>query len=340
MLAALTVALSLLAGPPQSSIAYGPEPVGSAADAPPADAGEREAAKLEFDRGLEAVANHEYELAVTAFERAYALRPHPVTLFNLALALEKAERLPEAWELFDDVVEIVESDAERREVRRHMREIASEIAIVEINADPQTRLCLDGTAMPTTPDDTSDYRLAVEPGPHSLLIDDQELELEFVAGDRRVLLLEDADALVDGRRRGPLQPAMLGLSIGSGVLALGFGIGASVADRDSAQTGLAAAAATGAGIAVAAGIVALLIETRTITDPTGRRPPAGQYCPGSTERRLDLELGPMVDRPETFASAPLGRPLPTAVDPGFPHPRSIAPGRATTQNRPTTTSPM
>jgi hypothetical protein len=332
-LAALTVALSLLAAPPQSQLAYGPEPSGTSELED-----DREAAKAAFDRGLAAVARGEYQTAVAEFEQAYRIRPHPVTLFNLALALEKAGRLPESWELFDAVLDVVESDAERREVRRHMRTIGNEIAIVEIDAQPRRRLCIDGIAMPVG--ETSDYRLAVEAGRHQLLLDDHEFEVEFTAGDRRVLLLDDAEDFVDQRRRGPLMPAMVGVTIGSGALAVGLGIGAAVSTRESTRTGLAAGAAGSAGVAVVAGLVALLIETRTIADPTAEPRDRARKCPGSEqlERRLDLQLAPTITRPVEFASGP-SMPVPRPQTAGVPE-LPIAPPRASAQKRPTTTTPM
>lgn len=338
--AALAYAVSLFAAPPaEAEAAVQPSGKADAVDLPPSDdpattesVDPRETAKQAFDAGLAAVGAGEYAAAVSAFERAYGLRPHTVTLFNLALALEKAGRLPEAWELFDDIVDIVESNAERREVRRHMRTIEAEIAIVEIDAKPKTRLCIDGIDMPEG--DVSDFRLAVEPGRHELLLDDQLFAVAFEAGDRRVLLLEDAEELLGGRRRGVLMPAMIGTAIGTGTLALALGIGAAVSIDSDTRTGLAASAATSAGLAVAAGVVALLLETRKLDDPTARvDPEGGQSCPGSTvlERRLDLRLGPTIGRPAEFALlAPLpptpSLPVPAVVL-AFPHPHGLQPPR-------------
>jgi hypothetical protein len=339
--AALAYSVSLFAAPPaEADDAVQPAGHADAVDLPPSDESEtpaepaepadpRESAKQAFDAGLAAVGSGEYAAAISAFERAYGLRPHTVTLFNLALALEKADRLPEAWELFDDIVDIVESNAERREIRRHMRTIEAEIAIVEIDAKPKTRLCIDGIDMPEG--DVSGFRLAVDPGRHELLLDDQLFAVAFEAGDRRVLLLEDADELLGGRRRGVLMPAMIGTAIGTGTLALAFGIGAAASTNPDTRTGLAASAATSAGLAVAAGVVALLLETRKLEDPTARvDPEGGQSCPGSTvlERRLDLRLGPTIGRPAEFAFVPPTptRPVPATVL-AFPHPHGLQPPR-------------
>ncbi|PRP91557.1 hypothetical protein ENSA5_54330 [Enhygromyxa salina] len=343
VLAGALVGPSLVATPPPLaaelavgvSAELGPSPHAHQAepspdvDEPAPDVDVSAAAKQAFDEGLAAVSSGEFEAAVSSFERAYELRPHPVTLFNLALALERAGRLPEAWGLFDDVIDIVESSAERREVRRHMRAIESEIAIVDVEARPQQRLCIDGLEMPGG--DTNDYRLAVEPGRHELLLDEHAFAVDFEPGDRRVLLLDKADELVGSRRKSALMPAMLGTSIGTGGLAFVLGIGAAAAKDDLTQTGLAIGSATSAGLAIAAGVVALLIETRTISETPRERSSDSQACPGSPEleRRLDLQIGPTLGRPVEFAATPLPTPLPTSLTANieFPHPRGIQPPR-------------
>lgn len=305
MLAASIVVAITFAAPP-SLIGPGPHADadgGSAGDEQPAPAEDerRAAAKQAFDEGLQAVADEEFTAAVDAFERAYELRPHPVTLFNLALALEKAERLPEAWELFDTVVELVDSDAERRDIRRHMRAIEPQIAIVEIDANPRRRMCIDGFTMPAG--QTSDFRLAVAPGTHDFILDDQHFSVDFQAGDRRVLLLDDVDEIVNGRRRGPLMPTMMGLTIGTGALAFGLGVGSAAAREPATKTGLAVGAGVSAGIAVGAGIVTLLLDRRVIPDPAANRRHRGPACPGSPELedRLDRRLSPAIERPAEFA---------------------------------------
>jgi hypothetical protein len=356
--AALAISTSPLAIPVAmagGSVDVGPSPGAEPAETQPTrePAGDdlREVAKRAFDEGLAAVASGEFELAVTNFERAYGLRPHPVTLFNLALALEKAGRLPEAWELFDDIIDTVESNAERREIRRHMRTIEGKIAIVEIDAQPRQRLCIDGLDMPKG--ETSDYRLAIEPGPHAMLLDAHAFEVEFEPGDRRVLLLDRVEKLVPSQPRSVLAPAMVGTAIGTGALALGLGISAATVTDDRTQVGLAVGAATGAGLAVAASVVVLLLETRVIVDPTRaeKKPSAGgdrstrstrsseTTCPGSPEleRRLDLRIGPTPGQAPALAVAPTLRVHParavwaaaeTSSDAdAFPHPHAIQPPR-------------
>jgi|GEM_PF-3361196 len=349
-LAALTVAVGVLAGPHAllgSSDGPGQSAPTERSSSEPVD--QREAAKQAFNQGLAAVASGEFNAAVASFERAYTLRPHPVTLFNLALALEKAGRLPEAWELFDDAIDVVESNAERREIRRHMLAIANEIAIVEISAQPKRRLCIDGFAMPESK--TNNYRLSVDPGRHQVLLDDHQLEFEFAAGERRVLLIDDTTQSEE-RRQHRASPALLGVSVGTATLALGLGIGAAIS-TDPSQTGLAAGAAGSAGAAVATGLAVLLLEARQTRKAAGKRSsPARRDCPNdaTNEPRLDLRLKPTIERPASFADAitpplpahALSLERPAAPPPGpFPHPRAIAPPRRPApQNRPNTTTPI
>ncbi|NVB42231.1 tetratricopeptide repeat protein [Pseudenhygromyxa sp. WMMC2535] len=324
--APLSLSLALMAitgvlAPPSEDA---PVPTAEAPDQPAGDS--RSAAKQAFDEGLDAAAKGNYETAIAAFMRAHELHPHPVTLFNLALTLEKAQRLPEAWELFDEVVTVVESAAERREIRRHMQAIEAQIAIVEVTASPRSRLCIDGVAMPKH--EGASHRLAVEPGRHELLLDAHPFPLEIQAGERRVLLL-DAGGSGPDSPRGRAVPALLGTTVGAGALGLGLGIGAATSRDGDVQLGLASGAAASAGVAMITGLTALLIERRIARG----RPPksskskskskssksksskskgreAAVSCPGSPtlEQRIDLQLDTATAHPVTFAAGALPPP--------------------------------
>lgn len=330
---------SLIATGLASGFAYaGPEettPEAAEPDQPEVErVDDRSEAKRAFDDGLEAVAAGKYGSAVESFERAYDLQPHPVTLFNLALALEKAGRRPEAWSLFEAVLEVVESDTERREVRQHLRTLEPEIAVVEIEASPRHRLCIDGLAMPQ--DEDGNYRWAVEPGTHELLLDEHQFSLALEPGDRRVMLLEGAERLIEGERRSPVVLGMLGLSIGTGAAAVGLGTAAALSQPPPTRTGLAIGAAGSAGVAVVAGVVALAIEVRERRRAKGEAGPertaAMARCPGSPEAstRIDLELVPKVRRPAEFAQRTMPMPMPSVPVPrlaSVPQLRGIRPPR-------------
>jgi hypothetical protein len=60
-----------------------------------------QAARQEYQRGLEALRQHQADVAIRAFERSYEIRPSPVVLYNLALAYREAGRIAEALEAFD-----------------------------------------------------------------------------------------------------------------------------------------------------------------------------------------------------------------------------------------------
>lgn len=316
-------------------------PAGAGQASPPAEAAGAEtpeveppeddtkaAAKAAFDEGLAAAAAGEFEAAIAHFGRAQQLRPHPTTLFNLAFALERAGRLPEAWALFDAILDTVDSQTERSDVRTRMQAIEGRIAVLEVSAEPRERLCVDGHDMPQV---GGSYRVALEPGDHTLLLDAKEVQARLHAGERRVLLL---DARVPPPSATPPPrprsiPAMAGLASGTGALALGLGVGSILATEQppGLKLGLGAGAAASAGVAMGAGLAALLLDRRFERRVQGQPPRrkrrrevdrAPAACPGSPELddRVDLELLPDIIQPASFASAiELPPALPIALPP-------------------------
>lgn len=329
-LASLALAAALFASQP-------PDP----ASDPDRSSEARVAAKLAFDEGLEAVADERYDQAIDAFHRAHALHPHPVTLFNLALSLEKADRLPESWSLFERVLGQLDDPNERQEVRRHLNAIEARIAIVEVDAQPTYRLCIDGHVMPAGPNGRP--RMVLDAGTHGIDLDEHHIEIDLGAGERRLLLLDDPSAR-HGDINDELTVPMLGVTIGGGALAIGFGIGAAVAQQPDARTGMAIGAASGAGLAVGAGLVALLLDRRLIharkSKRRQQRDAEALVCPGSPAiaARVDVQLAesPPVELPAGLPTT-TNAPTPTAVldrrtgvDPPqvLPRPIGIRPPRA------------
>ncbi len=323
-LASLLITLVLGFAPPQAVLAQGPNS-GSPADPPvdppaprlgpgtapdatqPEPAAREAAAKEAFDHGLSAVSRGDYSDAVISFRRAYEFRPHPVALFNLALALEKAERLPEAWTVFDTLVDAVESKAETREIRRHMSAIAADIAILEVaSTAAPTRLCIDG--LDILERGPTHRQIALEPGVHQLQIDDRQLSVRLGPGERRVVLLdpETARPQVPSKTRG--LPASIGVGIGAGALAVGLGAAALTPTLPAPQRrGLGMGAVGSAGVALTASVIAIILERRSArrgssadraargtseSAQTNGRSRTTLPCPGSPalERRIDIEL--------------------------------------------------
>ncbi|EDM77039.1 hypothetical protein PPSIR1_16100 [Plesiocystis pacifica SIR-1] len=330
VLTALVCLFSAPAGAGQAS----PPAAGADPEAPRAPGAKapkddnKAAAKAAFDEGLAAAAAGEFEAAIAHFGRAQQLRPHPTTLFNLAYALERAGRLPEAWALFDAILDTVDSQTERSDVRTRMQAIEGRIAVLEVSAEPRERLCIDGHDMPQV---GGSYRVALEPGDHTLLLDAKEVQARLHAGERRVLLL---DARVPPPSATPPPrprsiPAMAGLASGTGALALGLGVGSILATEQppGLKLGLGAGAAASAGVAMGAGLAALLLDRRFERQVQGLPPRrkrrrevdrAPAACPGSPslDDRVDLELLPDIIQPASFASAiELPPALPIALPP-------------------------
>ena len=350
-LAALGLTLGLAHAPPKAASEQPDASQSPDVDEPdelPLDTAEpRDGAKKAFDAGLLAVEAGEFDAAVAAFERAFRLRPHPVALFNLALALEKAGRRAEAWELFEAALDIVESNTERQEIRRHIDALSAQIAILEIDATPRERLCIAGGDMPEG--QVSDYRIALEPGRYAMQLDTRDFDIELAPGERRLLLLEGGSHSDDPPRR-HLAPAMVGTALGAGALGLGLGIGAALVNDPKLRVGFAAGAAASAGVAMTASLIALLTRKR---GARARTPKRETSCPGSPalDQRLDLQLLPNIERPARFSSAPpqldgrlasslLQAPLAPPAS-NLLHARDHSRGASAlvVQNRPTTTSP-
>lgn len=68
--------------------------------APPADKLKAKTAKQYVDAGLAAQANGDYDTAITFYEKAYELVPHPLLVFNMAQAHRLAGRAMKAVELY------------------------------------------------------------------------------------------------------------------------------------------------------------------------------------------------------------------------------------------------
>ncbi|MCA9697195.1 MAG: hypothetical protein KC431_06700, partial [Myxococcales bacterium] len=164
---------------------------------------------------------------------------------------------------------------------------------------------------------------------------EHRFDVELRAGERRVLLLADSNSYLPGPRRSPALPGLLGLTIGSGALAVGLGVGAAVIRDPLTRRGLAAGAAGSAGIAMIAGITALVLERRAGRSEPDE--PRHQDCPGSPtlDKRIDLRVGPTLEQPAEFAELVGPRQeLPSALvelahSPAgsFPHPRGLVPPR-------------
>jgi tetratricopeptide (TPR) repeat protein len=138
-----------------------------------ASANEVALARKQFFAGVRAVSNEDWESALEAFERSYALYPHPETLINIAGARRRLGKLVAASEAYQSYLRIATSqkDAANRAVaERAFHELQGELSHVVLRVRhlaPTDRVTLDGTALGRG---ALGLELPVDPGDHELLV--------------------------------------------------------------------------------------------------------------------------------------------------------------------------
>lgn len=157
---ALLVLPLLLLTPPGLAQARGQDTAG--------DCGQDAAAcgRFEFEAGIAAYRAEDFARAVRHFQAAQAFKPHPVVLFNLALAEAKTGRCVDASAHLREVFDDPETPAELLdEVRRRRAALELEIATVSID-EAGARLSVDGVAARGEP-----AMARVDPGVHRVRIE-------------------------------------------------------------------------------------------------------------------------------------------------------------------------
>ncbi len=91
--------------------------IARAQPAAPVDKAKAKTAKQYVDAGLAAQNSGDYETAVSMYEKAYALVPHPVLLFNMAQAHRLAKHDDKALELYDKYLAADPSGAQAKTAR-------------------------------------------------------------------------------------------------------------------------------------------------------------------------------------------------------------------------------
>jgi hypothetical protein len=157
----------------------------------------REEARELFATGAELVKAAKWSEALTAFERSFALVPHPVTLFDIG-ACERAlgsyararRTLLRARELDRAGKSGTLPESARSDVEAFLAEIAAILVIVDVHLDPPTAtIAVDGRPLETTTPGavptltaglaapgpghappSGDFRLELDPGAHVLVL--------------------------------------------------------------------------------------------------------------------------------------------------------------------------
>lgn len=131
------------------------------------EAGAQAEARALFEQGMAALAAQDRAAATDAFERSYALFPHPGTLMNLALTQHDAGRLLQAHASFTELLrryDGVISDTARVQARDHLAALEARLAAVSLASDPPgAALTLDGRDLGPAP---TAGPVRVDPGRH------------------------------------------------------------------------------------------------------------------------------------------------------------------------------
>jgi hypothetical protein len=202
------------------------------------------AARDLYQEGVQAAAADDFERAIAAFERSYALSPRDATLFNLAQVEEQAGHLVAALDAYHRFVARAEPDmADRYGDRARTAASALELRVAHLTVmalgiDDGDVVRLDGTEL--TPESLG-VALPVDPGHHEVTITRGE---DSCATDRATLgegargdielraqcpvpepVIAPAAALLDVPAPAPEShddtPLFVGLGIGGGVVVVG-----------------------------------------------------------------------------------------------------------------------
>ena len=153
-------------------------------------------ADAKFKSGIKLVKQKQYQKALSAFEEAYKLAPHPLVLFNIAGAHRHLGNYREALNTYSKFLLEGESVVKPKLLQRgksDMDELLTLVARVAVNSTPSgASLEVDGEEVGTTP---LTERLLLPPGAHQLKaqLDGHkplQREVRVSAGDELDLTLE------------------------------------------------------------------------------------------------------------------------------------------------------
>lgn len=168
----------------------------SSADAEESASSDRIEARDVFEQGMAARSAGDYEAAAAAFEQSYQLYPHPGTLLNLAVDLDRGGRLREAyhaWRELRDRFGAVISDDAREQAHERLEQLERTLALVELQVEPPGAVIeVDGVVLGPAP---LEHPLVLAPGTHRISADAPghegvSLSRRFGAGRHPPLRLE------------------------------------------------------------------------------------------------------------------------------------------------------
>lgn len=115
---------------------------------------ERARARAEFERGVAAFGNSEYQTALDAFQEAYRLAPHPSVRLNIANCYQQMARPVEALFHFEHYLTEASSipAPQRREIEATIRGLRGRVGTLTLQVTPDgAEIVIDGTATRRAP---------------------------------------------------------------------------------------------------------------------------------------------------------------------------------------------
>lgn len=160
-----------------------------------AEAGAVERARARFDDASQLARRGEWAAALDLFEEAYALYPHPATLYDMAYCARALRQYGRAWTLFTRAAAEHHQRGDKdlsgemlAAIERYLAELVGRVARVKIHAEPPSaEVSIDGQPLPHDADevvlDAGRHRFVVaSPGLDSVVVE------RTVTGGERVTL--------------------------------------------------------------------------------------------------------------------------------------------------------
>ncbi len=211
------------------------------AQVPPPSPQQKAAAARKFKEGERAFAVHDYRAAAQAFEEAYAIAPHPDTMFNAIDARERAGELALAAGLCDRVARDFPTPAVRGESSNLLAKYLPKLGRLDITLGPgAANVAVDGRPVQAG-------MTYVDPGDHAITATIQgapfDRRITVVAGARETVQIVPGPPppppqtiIVRSKDEKPLHPAWFfvgaGLTTVSGALLVWSGVDTNAARSD------------------------------------------------------------------------------------------------------------
>ena len=193
---------------------------------------ERDRARAEFQRGVDAYGRSDFQTALDAFQEAYRLSPHPSVRVNIANCYEQLHRPLEALFHFEHFLTEAQrpSAPQRREVEAAVRRMQQLVGTIAFQVTPDGALVtIDGTDSRRAP--VSDP-VRVVAGRHQI-----DILLDGFVSERQVVDVAG----------GEVERVAVRLSRPGAVASAGAGAGSSASSSTVASAGTSATVATTAG---------------------------------------------------------------------------------------------